>query len=279
MREIPCDAVTKTIKRLFIEANRQLGSDMLNALHDGRENERSPVGREIFDQLIENARLAREENLPICQDTGYALIFAELGQEVHITGGDFNAAVDEGVRQAYREGYLRKSVCDPFTRKNTGDNTPAIVYLDLVPGDRLRITAVPKGGGSENMSRLFMLPPSAGVEGVRQRVIETVSDAGPNPCPPTVVGVGIGGTFEQCALQAKRALLRTVGEPNPDPELDKLEKEWLAEINRLGIGPQGLGGTVTSMALHIRMIPCHIASFPMAVNIQCHAARHKEAVL
>ena len=279
MRDIACADIIRTVKRLFMEANFLLGDDMLAALEKGRAEEASPVGKDVFDQLLENARLAREEKIPICQDCGYALVFVEMGQEAHIVGGDFTEAVNEGVRQAYQEGYLRKSVCHPFTRRNTGDNTPAIIYLDMVPGDALHITAVPKGGGSENMSKLFMLPPSAGIEGAKQRIIETVRDAGPNPCPPTVVGVGIGGTFEQCALQAKKALLRTVGEPNPDPELDALEKAWLAEINKLGIGPQGLGGTVTSMALHIRMLPCHIASFPVAVNIQCHAARHKEAEL
>lgn len=279
MRDIACADITRTVKQLFMEANFMLGEDMLAALKKGREEEASPVGKDVFDQLLKNAQLAREEKIPICQDCGYALVFVDMGQDTHIVGGDFTEAVNEGVRQAYQEGYLRKSVCHPFTRRNTGDNTPAIIYLDMVPGDSFRITAVPKGGGSENMSKLFMLPPSAGIEGAKQRVIETVRDAGPNPCPPTVVGVGIGGTFEQCALQAKKALLRPLGSSNPDPELDALEKAWLSEINKLGVGPQGLGGTVTSMGLHIRMRPCHIASFPVAVNIQCHAARHKEAEL
>jgi fumarate hydratase subunit alpha len=279
MREIASADISRTLKRLFMEANTDLGEDVLETLKAGREQERSPVGKDIFDQLLENAQLAHDTKIPICQDTGYALVFVEMGQDVHVTGGDFNEAVQEGVRQAYKEGYLRKSVCHPFTRKNTGDNTPALIYIDMAPGDKLHITAVPKGGGSENMSRLFMLPPSAGVQGIKQRVIETVREAGPNPCPPTIVGVGIGGTFEQCALQAKKALLRPLGEPNPDPELAALEKEWLAEVNKLGIGPQGLGGSITSLGLHIRMLPCHIASLPVAVNIQCHAARHKEAVL
>jgi fumarate hydratase subunit alpha len=279
MREVTCAEITRTVKRLFMEANTELGEDVLESLQQGRSRERSPVGQDIFGQLLENARLAREEKIPICQDTGYALLFVELGQEVHIVGGEFNTALQEGVRQAYREGYLRKSVCHPFTRKNTGDNTPALIYVDVVQGNKLHITAVPKGGGSENMSRLFMLPPSAGIEGAKKRVIETVQEAGPNPCPPTIVGVGIGGTFEQCTLQAKKALLRPLGEPNLDPELNAMEQEWLEEINKLGIGPQGLGGTITSLALHIRLLPCHIASFPVAINIQCHAARHKEAVL
>ena len=279
MREIASADISRTLKRLFMEANTDLGEDVMETLKAGREQERSPVGKDIFDQLLENAQLAQDTKIPICQDTGYALVFVEMGQDVHVSGGDFNEAVQEGVRQAYKEGYLRKSVCHPFTRKNTGDNTPALIYIDMVPGDKLHITAVPKGGGSENMSRLFMLPPSAGVQGIKQRVIETVREAGPNPCPPTIIGVGIGGTFEQCALQAKKALLRPLGEPSPDPELAALEKEWLAEVNKLGIGPQGLGGTITSLGLHIRMLPCHIASLPVAVNIQCHAARHKEAVL
>ena len=279
MREIASADISRTLKRLFMEANTDLGEDVMETLKAGREQERSPVGKDIFDQLLENAQLAHDTKIPICQDTGYALVFVEMGQDVHVSGGDFNEAVQEGVRQAYKEGYLRKSVCHPFTRKNTGDNTPALIYIDMVPGDKLHITAVPKGGGSENMSRLFMLPPSAGVQGIKQRVIETVREAGPNPCPPTIIGVGIGGTFEQCALQAKKALLRPLGEPSPDPELAALEKEWLAEVNKLGIGPQGLGGTITSLGLHIRMLPCHIASLPVAVNIQCHAARHKEAVL
>jgi fumarate hydratase subunit alpha len=229
--------------------------------------------------LIENARIAREEHVPICQDTGLAVIFLEIGQDVHLVGGDLKEAIHQGVREGYGEGYLRKSACHPFTRANTGDNTPAVIYLDMVSGDQVKIWVVPKGGGSENMSRLFMLPPSAGLAGVTEKILETVKDAGPNPCPPTIIGVGIGGTFEQAALQAKKSLLRELGSANPDPELDHLEKEILLQINKSGIGPQGLGGRTTSLAVHIRLLPCHIASLPVAVNVQCHASRHKEAVI
>lgn len=279
MRQISCLDISRTVKRLFITANRDIGQDLIEGLEQAHKTEVSPVGKDILEQLLENARLASEEKIPICQDTGYAVVFAELGQDVHIVEGDFNRAIHEGVRDAYTEGFLRKSMCHPFTRKNTGDNTPAIIYLEMVPGDRLRIIAVPKGGGAENMSRIFMLKPSEGLPGIKERVLATVREAGPNPCPPTIVGVGIGGTFEQCALQAKKALIRPLGQPNPDPELDVLEKDWLQDVNRLGIGPQGLGGRITSLGLHIRMIPCHIGCLPVAVNLQCHASRHKEAIL
>jgi len=215
----------------------------------------------------------------MCQDTGVAILFVELGQEVSVKGDGLHQALEEGIRQGYKEGFLRKSVCHPFTRKNTGDNTPIIVHLDLVSGDKLKIWVVPKGGGSENMSRLFMLPPSAGWAGVKEKIVQTVAEAGPNPCPPTIIGVGIGGNFEQCAILAKKSLLRTLGTPNPDPELDEIEQELLTEINKTGVGPQGLGGRVTSLAVHILMMPCHIASLPLAVNIQCHASRHVEVVL
>jgi fumarate hydratase subunit alpha len=279
IRELDVKEITQTIKRLCIEANEQLGEDVLTCFHQARQNEPSPVGQEILDQLIENARIAREEKVPMCQDTGLAVIFLEIGQDLHLTGGDLTEAVNQGVREGYGEGYLRKSACHPFTRKNTGDNTPAVIYLDLVPGDRLKLWVVPKGGGSENMSRIFMLPPSAGLPGIKEKIVETVKEAGPNPCPPTIIGVGIGGTFEQAALQAKKSLLRPLGSPNPDPELDQLEKEILGLINNLGIGPQGLGGRTTSLAVHIRLLPCHIASFPLAVNVQCHASRHMEVTL
>jgi fumarate hydratase subunit alpha len=279
IRELDVKEITQAVKRLCIEANEQLGEDVLACFHQAKQNEASPVGKEILDQLIENARIAREESMPICQDTGLAVIFLEIGQDLHLIGGDLNEAVHQGVREGYGEGYLRKSACHPFTRKNTGDNTPAVIYVDLVPGDRLRLWVVPKGGGSENMSRIFMLPPSAGLAGIKERILETVKEAGPNPCPPTIIGVGIGGTFEQAALQAKKSLLRPLGTPNPDPELDQLEKEFLGLINNLGIGPQGLGGRTTSLAVHIRLLPCHIASLPLAVNVQCHASRHKEIVL
>jgi len=279
VREINTREITDAVKRLSVEANEQLGEDVLLGFQKALKNEVSPVGKEILEQLIENARLAREEHVPICQDTGLAVIFLEVGQEVHLVGGDLKEAVNQGVREGYGEGYLRKSSCHPFTRANTGDNTPAVIYIDIVPGDQVKVLVVPKGGGSENMSRLFMLPPSAGLAGIKERVLETVKEAGPNPCPPTIIGVGIGGTFEQAALQAKKSLLRPLGTPNPDPELDDLEKELLAEINKLGIGPQGLGGRTTSLGVHVRLLPCHIASLPVAVNVQCHASRHKEAVI
>jgi fumarate hydratase subunit alpha len=279
VREVNTREITDAVKRLSVEANEQLGEDVLLGFQQAFKNEVSPVGKEILDQLIENAHLAREEHVPICQDTGLAVIFLEVGQEVHLVGGDLKEAVNQGVREGYGEGYLRKSSCHPFTRANTGDNTPAVIYIDIVPGDQVKVLVVPKGGGSENMSRLFMLPPSAGRAGIKDRVIETVKEAGPNPCPPTIIGVGIGGTFEQAALQAKKSLLRPLGTSNPDPELDGLEEELLAEINKLGIGPQGLGGRTTSLGVHVRLLPCHIASLPVAVNVQCHASRHKEAVI
>lgn len=279
VREIDTREITNAVKRLCVEANEQLGADVLQCFQEALHKETSPVGKEILDQLLENARIAREEQVPICQDTGLAVIFLEVGQEVHLVGGDLKDSVNQGVREGYGEGYLRKSSCHPFTRANTGDNTPAVIYIDIVPGDRVKVLVVPKGGGSENMSRLFMLPPSAGLAGIKERVLETVKEAGPNPCPPTIIGVGIGGTFEQAALQAKKSLLRPLGTPNPDPELDGLEQELLASINKLGIGPQGLGGRTTSLAVHVRLLPCHIASLPVAVNVQCHASRHKEAVI
>jgi len=279
MRQIAVETIIRAVKESVIRANLELGQDVLDAFQQGLESEESPVGKEILGRLIENARIAKEERIPICQDTGLAVIFAELGQEVSISGGDFNKAIEEGVRQGYEEGYLRKSVCHPFTRKNTGDNTPIIVHLDLVPGDALKLWVVPKGGGSENMSRLFMLPPSAGWPGIKERVVQTVVEAGPNPCPPTIVGVGIGGNFERCALLAKKALLRPLGSRNPDHSLQQMEEELLFEINKTGVGPQGLGGRVTSLGVHLLMMDCHIASLPLAVNIQCHASRHLEIIL
>lgn len=279
IRELNVKEITRAIKQICIEANEQLGDDVLSCFQQAIRNETSPVGKEILDQLIENARIAREEKVPICQDTGLAIIFLEIGQDLHLTGGDLVEAVNQGVREGYEEGFLRKSACHPFTRKNTGDNTPAVMYIDMVPGDRLKLWVVPKGGGSENMSRIFMLPPSAGLAGIKEKILETVREAGPNPCPPTIIGVGIGGTFEQAALQAKKSLLRPLGTLNTDPELNQLESEILALINKLGIGPQGLGGRTTSLAVHIRLLPCHIASLPLAVNVQCHASRHKEVIL
>lgn len=279
MREIDADLIRRTIKDLFLQANFVLSPDVIAAFEKGKTIEESPVGRDIFDRLLENAALAREHRIPICQDTGLAIIFVDLGQEVHIVGGGLESALEQGVRQAYREGYLRKSVCHPLTRKNTGDNTPVTIHTAVVPGDKLRLVAMPKGGGGENMSRLFMLPPSAGWAGVKERVVQTVDEAGPNPCPPLVVGVAVGGSFELAAREVKKALLRPVGQPNPDPEAAALEAELLEAINDTGVGPQGLGGRVTALAVHLKLLPCHIASLPLAVNLQCHAARHAEAVL
>jgi fumarate hydratase subunit alpha len=279
MREINVKLITEKVKDLCMKANTDLGEDVLQAFDRAMEGEESPLGVEILRELKENARIAKEENVPICQDTGFAVVFVEIGQDVHLVGGDLNEALQEGVRQGYQDGYLRKSICHPFTRANTGDNTPAIIHTEVVPGDKVKITVAPKGGGSENMSRVTMLTPSDGIEGIKRFVIQRVKESGSNPCPPTVVGVGIGGTFEQSALLAKKSLLRSLGSRNPDPELDRLESEVLTEINKLGIGPQGLGGRTTSLAVHILMMPCHIASFPLAVNIQCHAQRHKEAII
>ncbi len=279
MREIHVHDISAAVKQAAITDNYQIGADLLAAFERGLREEESPAGREIFRQLIENARLAATECVPLCQDCGLTVIFAEVGQEVHIVGGDFAAALNEGVRQGYQEGYLRKSLCHPLTRKNTGDNTPAVIHTEIVPGDRLKLWVVPKGGGSENMSRLFMLKPAQGWEGIKASVVETVSNAGPGVCPPMILGVGLGGNFERSALLAKKSLLRELGTQNPDPELAALEAELLAAVNALGIGPQGLGGRFTALAVHLLMEPCHIASLPLAVNIQCHSSRHQEVVL
>ena len=279
MREIDVKLITEKVRNLCMEANTDLGEDMLQAFDRAMEKEESSMGLEILKELKENARIAKEEKVPICQDTGFAVVFVELGQDVHLIGGDLAEAINEGVRQGYRDGYLRKSICHPFTRANTGDNTPAIIHTKIVPGEEVKIIVAPKGGGSENMSRVVMLTPSDGIEGIKRFVVQRVKESGSNPCPPTIVGIGIGGTFEQAALLAKRSLLRPLGSKNPDPELETLESEILTEINKLGIGPQGLGGRTTSLAVHILMMPCHIASFPLAVNIQCHVQRHKEAII
>jgi fumarate hydratase subunit alpha len=276
MREINTSQITTAIRDLCIKANTHLGEDVLAAINKAIELEVSPTGKDILEKLVENARIAREEEIPICQDTGFAVVFVELGQEVHLVGGDLKEAINEGVRQGYQEGYLRKSICHPFTRKNTGDNTPAVIHIDIVPGDRVRLIVAPKGGGSENMSRVTMLTPAVGMEGVKDFVVQRVKESGANPCPPVIVGVGIGGTFETAALLAKRALLRPLGSQNPNSELASLEAALYEEINALGIGPQGLGGRITSLAVHVAMMDSHIASLPVAVNIQCHAARHKE---
>lgn len=279
MREISAKTIRAAVRDAAIKANYELGEDVLGAFRAALKKEESPVGREILEKLIENALIASRERIPICQDTGLAVVFVELGQEVAIVDGSLGEALEQGIRDGYAEGYLRKSVCDPFTRKNTGDNTPIIIHAELVPGDKLQLWVVPKGGGSENMSRLFMLPPSAGWGGIKERVVQTVLDAGPNPCPPTIVGVGIGGNFEKSAILAKKSLLRSLGSPNPDPRLNALEAELLEAVNNTGIGPQGLGGRITSLAVHMLVMPCHIASLPLAVNIQCHASRHEHIVL
>ncbi len=281
MKEIKAKDVTSTIARLCKEANYFLGEDVLAALRKAREEEESPVARQILDQILENADIAAREELPLCQDCGLAIVFLQIGQEVHVSGGDLYQAVDEGVRQGYAEGYLRKSaVRQSFSaRVNTKDNTPAIIHTEIVPGDQLKITVAPKGGGSENMSRFVVLKPAQGRQGVVDFVVSAVEEAGSNPCPPTIVGVGIGGSVEKAMILAKRALLRTVGEPSPDPEVAELEKELLQRINETGVGPGGVGGRITSLAVHVETFPAHIASLPVAVNLQCHSARHKEAVL
>jgi len=279
VREIDVGIITERVKELCMEANFDLGQDVLDAIERAKAEEESATGIEILGQLEENASIARQERVAICQDTGVAVVFVELGQDVHLVGGDLNRAIDEGVRQGYGEGYLRKSLCHPFTRANTGDNTPAVVQVEVVPGDRVKLIVAPKGGGSENMSRVTMLTPAVGRKGIADYVVQRVKESGSNPCPPTIIGVGIGGTFERAALLAKKALLRPLGSEHPDPELASLEREILERINTLGIGPQGLGGRTTSLAVHVTMMPCHIASLPLAVNIQCHAHRHKEAVI
>jgi len=281
MRDIACKQVTETVSNLFQEACVYLPEDVLATIKRARENEESPVARDVLDRILENTKIAAEGKIPLCQDTGTAVVLLELGQEVHITGGDLYSAINEGVRQGYDKGYLRKSmVRQPYSaRVNTKDNTPAIIYTDIVPGDKLRIIVMPKGGGSENMTRLAMLSPSQGRQGVIDFVVKAVDEAGSNPCPPVIVGVGIGGTAEQTLMLAKRALLRKVGEPNPDAEFAELEKELLQRINNLGIGPMGYGGRTTALAVHVEVLPAHIASLPAAVNLQCHSARHKEAIL
>lgn len=280
MREIKASEITQAVARLCQEANFELGEDVLAALKKAQKAEESPLGREVLSQLIENARIAQEERLPLCQDCGIAVVFLEIGQEVHITG-DLYAAVEEGVRRGYSEGYLRKSMVNkPFSdRINTRDNTPPVIHAEIVAGDRLKIAVLPKGGGAENMSRLAMLKPNDGKQGIIDVVVRTVDDAGGNSCPPLIIGVGIGGTTEKAMLMAKKSLLRKVAEPNPNPEIAELEKEVLARVNALGVGPMGYGGTTTALAVHAEAMPAHIGSLPVAVNLQCYNARHKEAVL
>jgi fumarate hydratase subunit alpha len=279
MREIHVDEIRDNVAQICIDAAYNLSEDVLTAFDRAIETETSPAAREIIALLKENARIAKDEHIPICQDTGIAIFFVEIGQDLRIKNGFIVDAINEGVRKGYKEGYLRKSVVDPITRKNTGDNTPAIVYTELVPGDKLKISFMPKGAGSENMSVIRMLRPTDGVEGIRNFVLECVQKAGANPCPPVVIGVGIGGSFEKAALLAKKALLRPVGSPNPKLDLASLEETLLKTVNKTGIGPEGFGGKVTAMAVHVESFPCHIASLPVAVNINCHAARHKTIIL
>jgi len=280
-RELDVAAVTAAVKELCITANYDLPVDVYDALRSAAETEESPVGREVLAQLVENADIAAADRVPICQDTGFAVIFAEVGQDVHLTGGDFEEAVHEGVRQGYGDGYLRKSVAEEpgHARRNTKDNTPAIIHTTIVPGDQVCLTMMAKGGGAENMSSLNMLKPAQGWAGMVDAVVETVSRAGSNPCPPVIIGVGIGGTIEKVTLLAKKALLRDVGSTHPDPRIAAMEDELLEKINALGIGPQGLGGRTTALDVFIEEMPCHIASMPMAVNVQCHAQRHKTVTL
>ena len=281
MREIEVREITETIARLCKQANYKLGNDVLAALEQAEQTEESPLGCAVLRELLENAQIAREGAFPLCQDCGTAVVFLDVGQDVHIVGDELHDAVDEGVRQGYAQGYLRKSmVRQPFTaRVNTGDNTPAVLHTKIVPGDRLRIAVMSKGGGAENMSRLAMLKPAQGRDGIIETVVTAVDEAGGMPCPPLIIGLGIGGTAEMAMLQAKRSLLRPVGQPNPDSEVAGLERELLERINELGIGPMGLGGRTTALAVHAEAMPAHIASMPLAVNFQCHSARHREAIL
>lgn len=280
MREIQAQQITDVVERLCIEANERLPGDIKDAIRRCRACEDWEIAQGVLDKIITNFEIAGEERVPICQDTGMACVFLEIGQDVHIAGGDLREAVDEGVRRGYDKGYLRKSVVrDPVRRGNTGDNTPAMLYTEIVPGEQIKVTVGPKGFGSENMSAIRMFKPSAGIEGIKSFILETVETAGPNPCPPMVVGVGIGGTFDKCALLAKKALMRSTEERNPDPYYADLETEMLEKINELGIGPQGFGGRTTALAVNIETLPTHIAGMPCAVNINCHVTRHKTEVI
>jgi len=281
VRELDVREITAAVKELCITANYDLPADVYDALTKAQQTEESPVGVEVLGQLIENADIAARDRVPICQDTGLAVFFVDLGQDVHLVGGDFEAAVDEGVRQGYLDGYLRKSAAEEpaHARRNTKDNTPAIVHTQIVPGEKVRLVMMAKGGGAENMSSLNMLKPSQGWAGMSQAVVDTVSRAGSNPCPPVVIGVGIGGTIDAVTVMAKKALLREIGSVHPDPRIAEMEAELLARVNALGIGPQGLGGRTTCLAVFIEEMPCHIASMPVAVNVQCHAQRHKSVEL
>jgi fumarate hydratase subunit alpha len=280
MREISTKDIIKAVRDLCIDANYYLGKDVEDALRKAYEKEESPVGKATLKQILDNVEISKQGEFPMCQDTGTAVVFVDMGDQVLIKDGNLFEAINEGVRQGYKDGYLRKSILsDPIERKNTGDNTPAVIHLNIVKGDKLKIVVAPKGGGSENMSEVKMMKPADGVEGVKNFVLDMVRRSGSNPCPPVIVGVGIGGSFEKCAEMAKRALLRPVGSKHPNPFYANLEAELLEKVNKLGIGPQGFGGTQTALAVHVETHPCHIASFPAAVNINCHVARHKEIVL
>jgi fumarate hydratase subunit alpha len=281
MREVSYQQISETVAHLCMDASYHLPEDVIAAIKGAIEVEESPVGRDVLQQILTNAEVARTERIPLCQDCGLAVIFLELGQDVHITGGDLYSAINDGVRKGYKEGYLRKSVAVPpiWERTNTTDNTPAIIHTEIVPGDHVKITLAPKGGGSENMSALGMLKPAQGADGVADFVVRAVDQAGPNPCPPIIVGVGIGGTIEKATYLAKKSLLRPVGQPNPDDRIADFERQILARVNDLGIGPAGFGGRTTALAVNIETFGAHIASMPVAVNIQCHSARHKEAVI
>lgn len=280
MREVNVSIITDNIKEMCIEANHFLTDDMKNVFENAVKNEESALGKQVLGQLEENLKVAGEDMIPICQDTGMVVVFINVGQDVHLTGGDITDAINEGVRRGYVEGYLRKSVVkDPIYRENTKDNTPAVIHFNIVPGDKVDITVAPKGFGSENMSRVFMLKPADGIEGVKEAILTAVKDAGPNACPPMVVGVGIGGTFEKCAYLAKKALTRDLNEESPVEYVRNLEKEMLEKINKLGIGPGGLGGTQTALAINIETYPTHIAGLPIAVNICCHVNRHSHRVI
>lgn len=280
MRDIHVSSITDAVKKLCMEANWNLEPDMLRAFDRALATERSPAGQQVLRILKDNAELARTKRIPYCQDTGFVVCFVELGQDVHVTGGGLDDAINEGVRQGYREGYLRASlVRSPFDRVNTGDNTPAVIHVDVAPGATLKIMIMAKGGGCENRSKYKMLTPAEGIDGVKDWIIECVRTAGPDACPPLILGVGVGGTFEKAAILSKKALLRELGSPHPDPQIDVLEKELLATANRLGIGPQGYGGDTTALGIHVLTYPCHITSLPVAVTIECHAHRHKEVTL
>ena len=280
MKEISVEEIISAVEKLCVEANYDLGTDIMAGFHQALKDERSPLGQEVLECLIENARIAHEERVPMCQDTGMAVFFVSIGQNLHVAGGGLTEAINEGVRRGYENGYLRKSVVkDPFARVNTGDNTPAVIHYDIVPGESLRLVVAPKGFGSENMGGLKMCKPSEGLEGAMQFVVDTVERAGGNPCPPIIVGVGVGGTMEKATLLAKKSLLREVGNHNPEERLAQIEKELLERINRLGIGPQGFGGVTTALAVNLEVFPTHIAGMPVAVNIGCHATRHKEITL